>query len=177
MRTKYVTSTQALVALVAASGGRVESRIRLQKQVFLLRWLNQLPELSGFRFSYHHFGPYSRALSDVLHDAVLGGLLHEAREDFDNGHTRYTYSITEAGRRAIPAAPTHDPLTPVIQSLGSEHWRTLELAATALFLEQHRRLDSAEALERALALKPQCLDHRDDAEAVIEKLRSLRSAA
>ena len=42
--------------IVVAAGGRLVSRVRLQKVAYLL---DKLGAKSGFSFAYHHFGPYS----------------------------------------------------------------------------------------------------------------------
>ena len=167
------SSIHALLHLISASGETVDSRIRLQKEVFLLRWLGHR-SFVDFHFSYYHYGPYSRGLSDVLHSAVLAGFLHEERQDFENDHTRYTYSLTEKGRHSVPNEVGASSSRSIAQRLGSEHWQTLELAATALFLEEDRDFDLDAALKRALELKPKCREYKDKAVEVIDYLFSMR---
>ena len=70
-----------LLQLVAASGGSVTTRIRIQKEVFLLAVKGCL-NLRATNFSYHHFGPFSRQLSETLQFAVSAGLLEEKEEAF-----------------------------------------------------------------------------------------------
>lgn len=55
-----------VVEIVNAAGGRLVSRVRLQKIAYLLE---KLGAESGFRFSYHHYGPYSRDLDNAILDA------------------------------------------------------------------------------------------------------------
>lgn len=50
-------------------------RIRLQKVVYLLE---QLGMKSGVPFEYHHYGPYSEAISDAVTDAKFWGHISEA---------------------------------------------------------------------------------------------------
>lgn len=176
MTTHTFSSAQALLMLIDAHDGKIESRIRLQKEIFLLQWLGH-SALAELHFSYHHYGPYSRELSDVLHDTVLAKLIDEDREELGNGYTRYTYSLTGAGQQAIGSSGNGRMPAAPVKLLRSVHWRTLELVATVLFLEEEHRLDQEVALERALRLKPKCQEYREPAMSMVEKFKSLRETA
>jgi uncharacterized protein len=63
-----------VVGTVALAGGELVGRIRLQKVVYLL---DQLGMGSGAAFEYHHYGPYSEAISDAITDAKFWGHLKE----------------------------------------------------------------------------------------------------
>ena len=63
-----------VVGAVALSGGEVVGRIRMQKVIYLL---DQLGMGSGASFDYHHYGPYSEAVSDAVTDAKFWGHLNE----------------------------------------------------------------------------------------------------
>jgi uncharacterized protein YwgA len=65
---------QLVVGAVALSGGELVGRIRLQKVIYLL---DKLGMKSGARFDYHHYGPYSEAISDAVTDAKFWGYLFE----------------------------------------------------------------------------------------------------
>ena len=65
---------ELLVGAVALAGGELVGRIRLQKVVYLL---DQLGMNSGASFEYHHYGPYSEAVSDAVTDAKFWGHLEE----------------------------------------------------------------------------------------------------
>lgn len=67
-----------VAAVVAAAGGRLTGRVRLQKTVYLL---DQLGLNSGFSYEYYHYGPYSRDLDNATADAKAFGLIEE---DFDH---------------------------------------------------------------------------------------------
>ena len=60
--------------IVHAVGGRLVSRIRLQKIAYLL---DQLGTDSGFDYTYHHYGPYSRDLDSAILDAEAFDLVKE----------------------------------------------------------------------------------------------------
>lgn len=66
---------QLVVETVALAGGELVGRIRLQKVVYLL---DKLGMNSGAPFEYHHYGPYSEAISDAVTDAKFWGHLSEA---------------------------------------------------------------------------------------------------
>lgn len=70
-----MTERDRLVAdVVAAAGGQVVGRVRLQKIFYLLE---QVGLASGLPFEYHHFGPYSAELSGAIADAAAFGLIEE----------------------------------------------------------------------------------------------------
>jgi uncharacterized protein YwgA len=66
---------QLVVGAVALAGGELVGRIRLQKVVYLL---DQLGMNSGAQFEYHHYGPYSEAVSDAVTDAKFWGHIKES---------------------------------------------------------------------------------------------------
>lgn len=66
-----------VAAVVAAAGGKLIGKVRLQKAVYLL---DQLGFGSGFAFDYHHYGPYSRDLDNAMSDAKAFGIIEEDYE-------------------------------------------------------------------------------------------------
>lgn len=162
-----------LLSLVDAMGGQLENRIRLQKSVYLLKLLNAT-DFRSMSFRYHHFGPYSRSVSDTLQDAIVSGLLVERRVDYREDQSKYTYELTEDGRAWLEenTASGVDPRIKTFAPTFKEaHWRVLELAATVLFVERDEHIrDRSHAMARALELKPACAEWRDEAEALLKKL-------
>jgi hypothetical protein len=63
-----------VTAVLAAGGGSLIGRVRLQKAVYLL---DQLGLNSGFSYEYHHYGPYSRDLDSATADAKAFGFIEE----------------------------------------------------------------------------------------------------
>lgn len=162
---------RGVVSLVESMGGRLEHRIRLQKSAYLLQRLG-LADFEEAPFKYHHYGPYSRWISDSLQYAISAGLLVEEQEGRPDGGMKYTYVVTEKGRswlgkRADRIDRRVHELGPVLRD---EDWRSLELAATALFLQDDEELAPQPAMERALELKPACLPHRQKAEHLLQRL-------
>lgn len=171
-RVPRANALRGLLSLVDAMGGQLENRIRMQKSVYLLKML----EVTDFRstsFKYHHFGPYSRSVSDTLQDAIVSGLLVERRRDYGEEQSKYTYELTDAGQAWLEEnAAGGDPQVKTFAPTFKEsHWRVLELAATVLFVERDEHIgDRGNAMARAIQLKPACMEWRSDAEALLKKL-------
>lgn len=129
---------KVVAGIVTAAGGRLVSRIRLQKIAYLL---DQLGLQSGFRYSYHHYGPYSRDLDLAVQDAEGLGLM---REDF--GHrasdgARYSIFLAETAGSPEGGASIEERLRRRIGQLASVNVTVLELAATAHWLVEGERVE------------------------------------
>jgi len=66
-----------VAAVIAAAGGELIGRVRLQKAVYLM---DRLGLDSGFSFDYHHYGPFSRDLDNATVDATAFDLVEEKIE-------------------------------------------------------------------------------------------------
>lgn len=168
---------RGVIGLVKANGGNVKTRIRMQKLAYLLKRLGD-PDLSNAQFTYHHYGPYSREVSDALQDAVVSGLLNERVEHFGHGSIQYSYALTEEGQAW--ADQTDAGGTRIHKSamkfLVGAHWRALELGATVAYLQERERVhDRGEAFGRALELKPNCQRYREEATKILNNLSDLMS--
>lgn len=121
--------------IVAAADGRLTSRVRLQKLAYLL---DKIGARSGFRYSYHHYGPYAQEIGAAVFWAEGEGLVKESfchRADdgarysvFDligdrNGHT-YTYLHDERSRQTA-AWLAKRPVT-VLELAATAHWLAAE---------------------------------------------------
>lgn len=158
-----------LLKLIGGSGGQVEGRVRIQKAAFLLG-SRGIDYFDPQDFVYHHHGPYSRALSDILHQAVSLDLVEERRDSFSEDMVRYNYRITDKGRRFVEtvAEQSQVDIATIAQPMNRYHWRALELAATIAFLEQHGDAnDRTEALKQAIQLKPACSSYAEEAHKVL----------
>lgn len=147
---------RGLMLLVFAAGGKIDTRIKVQKQAFLLA-ASDAGDFDQSAFSYHHYGPYSREISDTLQFAVSSGLLVEHKEQGISDGVRYSYSITDLGRQFISeAGELAANELGLVRLMQPCHWRTLELAATIRFLEIHGSVSNrADALAEAVRLKPE----------------------
>ncbi len=158
-----------VAAVVAAAGGRLTSRVRLQKVVYLL---DQLGLRSGFDFEYYNYGPYSRDLDNATADAEAFELITE-----NFGHRKSDgarYSIFELQRAFDPPTAAFGNLgrnraEELVRQLADTNVTVLELAATIDWLwrfeelpdwrgEVKRRKSSkvgGDRLERAIELLKQ----------------------
>jgi uncharacterized protein len=121
---------QKAAEIVAAVGGRLIGRTRLQKLAYLLE-LAGLGE--GFEFRYRHYGPYSEELSLATRDATLVGLIREEEHPASWGgvYSIYTTDQTESNLQRLEFAKIASEANAV----------ELELAATAAFLSMDGVVD------------------------------------
>lgn len=114
---------QKAAEIIAAAGGRLVGRTRLQKLAYLME-LAGLGE--GFDFSYRHYGPYSEELFLATRNATLVGLIHEEEHpaSWGGSYSVYTTDLAES-----------NPLRLEFARIASEaNAVELELAATAACL-------------------------------------------
>lgn len=133
-----VEPEQYIADIVCAAGGRLVSRIRLQKIAYLL---DQLGAASGFDYTYHHYGPFSRDIDSAVMDAEAFDLIQEKFERRQRDGARY--SIFEA--KGDVATHTYDALPDARLRDLCRRWAgvpatVLELAATAHWLVQYEHV-------------------------------------
>lgn len=164
-----------ILEIADASGGQIDTRIRLQKEAFLLACL-QRGGFSSHDFEYHHYGPYSRSVSDALRFAVEVGYLEETLHSNDDqpSSVRYSYELTEAGRAIVKEAAVLDGhCRDLVKYLSYQPWRALELASTVKFLEDREGfLDRELAFNEAVRLKPATADYRVQASTVLKAVEA-----
>lgn len=129
------TKENLVRAVIEAAGGEVIGRIRLQKIFYLLEQLGAQGEL---RFSYHHFGPYSRELSDTLDWLVLDGVIEDVKIPTDGG----SYSIYKSKEHLAPhpaalGALPWERVQSMVAEMKQKTSPVIELAATIHWL-QHK---------------------------------------
>ena len=140
---------EIVAALLKAAGGELVGRVRLQKAVYLL---DRLGLESGFRYDYHHYGPFSRDLDNAVADAEAFGLVEEAfgRRQVDGA--RYSIFRLTADNLELPAKIgrlDEAELGRYLRTFAAATVTVLELAATANWLvEVERRDDWKKALHR-----------------------------
>ena len=88
-----------VAAVLAAAGGELTGRVRLQKAVYLM---DRLGLESGLSFDYHHYGPFSRDLDNATADAKAFGLVEEEFERRQSDGA--TYSIFRLKGQPKPEA-------------------------------------------------------------------------
>lgn len=122
-------ASEAVLSVVAAAGGRLVGKTRLQKTVYVL-------ELAGvgfdFPFSYHYYGPYSEDLACAVLDAQVDGLIEENEETAQWGGR---YSIFEAKGDPKILDERRSAREALVKIAKSADPVELEIAATAAFLK------------------------------------------
>ena len=124
------------VASIVAHVGELVGRTKLQKTAALL----ELTGLgAGFKFSYHHYGPYSEQLATTADRAVLLGLVAESpRRAAWGGH----YSIFSTTKKAEGNASK----AKLIEIAARANAVALELAVTAAFVAEDEHLEEPWAI-------------------------------
>lgn len=124
--------------IVEAAGGRLVSRIRLQKIAYLL---DQLGAQSGFDYTYHHYGPYSSDVDSALLDAEAFNLVKEKFGYRQSDGARYSiFEIVEGGAGHKFGYLHDEKLRGLVTQLASANITVLELAATAHWLVFHEKV-------------------------------------
>lgn len=136
---------QLVVGTVALAGGELVGRIRLQKVVYLL---DQLGMNSGAPFEYHHYGPYSEAVSDAITDAKFWGDIKEAVSFRVADGAPYSAFKTENPEPGQLGDLSAEDAKVYLAKLAVHSSTVLELAATVHWL----------------AFKERCVDWRDEIE-------------
>ncbi|HEY5959864.1 MAG TPA: hypothetical protein VIV60_25090 [Polyangiaceae bacterium] len=111
--------------IIAAAGGTLVGRTRLQKLAYLLE-LAGLGE--GFYFEYRHYGPFSEDLALATRDATYAGLIQEKEEPTSWGGFYSVYSTSPVEQNEVRRA--------FAQLAKESSAVVLELAATAAFLAE-----------------------------------------
>jgi uncharacterized protein YwgA len=141
---------QVAARIVNEAGGRLVGRTRLQKVACLAMLAGFLPE---FDFEYRHYGPYSETLAGSMETAADLSLLTEREERTEWGGWYSVYSQTDQTpvghdverRNFIAEAAKIGPIS-------------LELAATAAFLNTYEGFSASEAWEETAHRKPEKAD-------------------
>lgn len=98
-----MTNTKFLpLALLYVNGGRqVEGITRLQKLVFLAQQEQLGEDDTWYDFAPYKYGPYSEELTHALELFEDRGYVDKDVETTRNGNERYTYSLTNEGRKIV----------------------------------------------------------------------------
>jgi uncharacterized protein len=167
-----MTKPEHIVAdVLAAAGGEIIGRVRIQKLFYLLKQLGMSSDLS---FRYHYYGPYSRDLDEAIDRAKA---FHNVKEEIDYRKSDgMPYSIFKGPTGGAPGLSEIkvDEVKKHLVWLKSQPSTILELAATIHWLNTvegvedwrpelekrkgtktvHGRTDKAIALLISLGLAP-----------------------
>jgi uncharacterized protein len=119
---------EIVTAVVAAAGGKLTSRVRLHKSVYLLDLLGLR---SGFDFEYYHYGPYSRDLDNAVADAKAFELVSEDFERrLSDGAPYSVFSLKGEPKQAALGDIGPDRASELLRMFVDANVTVLELAAT-----------------------------------------------
>lgn len=128
--------TKYQLAKLISMAGKIESRKRIQKTVFLLKAAG-CPIEAEYRL--HYYGPYSSDVAELLDEMTAMGILVEDRRELSCG-TQYDYSLTEEARASLEefdqseaagaARADLERYADLFSQLGGVDAKTLEYAAT-----------------------------------------------
>jgi uncharacterized protein YwgA len=117
--------------VIAAAGGEIVGRIRLQKILYLL---DQHGLGADAAFQYYHYGPYSRVLDDALDRAkALHGIKEEIRCRRDGAAYSVFKSDSKISSSQIGGLKSQDARR-LIEIMKSATSTVIELAATIHWL-------------------------------------------
>jgi hypothetical protein len=143
-----------LAGTVGAAGG-VEGRIKLQKMVYLLR---QMGFDLGFRdFVVWNYGPFSSDLASTLNRISPDLIDEKAEHPGPDAHspepvTRYDYTVRSSLlpllERILSAqfGSRAGDLRGLARELSQEHFRVLEVAATAVFVRDEMGVEDEDGI-------------------------------
>ena len=117
-----------VAAVVAAAGGQLTGRVRLQKTVYLL---DRLGLNSGFEYDYHHYGPYSRDLDNATADAKAFNLIEEAFDHrLSDGAMYSIFRLKGEAKKEALGDLDGDRARALVNLFAQSNVTVLELAAT-----------------------------------------------
>ncbi len=165
------------LATLMSWGEEISGRKRLQKVVFLL-------QRAGFpadaAFILHHYGPYSRDVSQTSDELVALGILNETAEPCRAGKV-YKYKMTKKGRELLSRT-----VSPRLQEIEKFHelvnrWQEtstwhLELGSTISYFKQQSS-DWDDAVNHAREFKKVSDSHSEDLKYALEIAQQAESFA
>lgn len=117
-----------VTAVLAAAGGRLIGRVRLQKAVYLL---DRLGLESGFDYEYHHYGPFSRDLENAIADAKAFDLIEEKLDlRQSDGATYSIFTLKQRRDSSTLGNLTAKRASELTHRFAQTNVTVLELAAT-----------------------------------------------
>ena len=147
--------TDLVIDMVALNGGKLVSKIRLQKTFYLLErcGLN-----SGLEFDYRYYGPFSAELARASDDAVAAGRMR-AHEQLGFHEVPYTiYDTPEKASEQIGELSA-EHAQELLKIMFDNSSVVLELAATIVYFRERGYGDTT--LAELKTRKPlKATDHR-----------------
>ncbi len=135
-------SARELVAgAISLAGGSVIGRVRLQKVMYLLTKKG----LGGpFRFSYHHYGPFSRDVDEAISDAkAFCGLREATRHRELDGAPFSVFELPATAAHQLPSSFGNlvvEQARADIACMNAVTSTVIEVAATIFWLKHEERV-------------------------------------
>jgi uncharacterized protein YwgA len=149
MKSMQVKPMDFAVAVIAANGGKIVGKTRLQKTVYLLQ---KLCNAEAYSFEYHYYGPYSAELANDIDTASCMGVVKTSER---HGYYSMPYVVYETEeRKAAPVFGDTALVKKRLRELESVNAIVLELAATWIFLKDEGGMGRTEIEEALRSLKP-----------------------
>jgi len=151
-----------LMMLFKASGGKVNSKTKIQKEIYLI----SIKLGIDLKFKPHYYGPYSPEVEQGLDELIGAGFIGMTRKffgiDIDRGFEfkRYDFEFTESGKK-LSELLKEDKLDEYqeiegfikeLNKMGDPDYLTLSIAAKAYFIldKEDKPMNSNAIKERAI---------------------------
>jgi uncharacterized protein YwgA len=131
------------LAKLIASVGKVDSRKRLQKSIYLLQLAGSPLQCD---YLLHYYGPYSFELAGLIDQLNGAQIIEEIREPLGPGAVRYRSAATDNGKKRLGEFENTDrgrqvraqiePFVERFKELNEADPWILELAATVAFYHE-----------------------------------------
>ncbi len=156
MTLNHIERIGKLRALVRAVGGRIDTRKKFHKLVYLLQ---QKGEDFGEDYSFYDYGPYSPTLAadlELASDQQIGAI--EAKESHSVGYRKYHYVLpTGMNEWWGTEIPLSTEAVGLATELSQEDSRLLEVLGTIVYLDRRHYKERA-LRDKLQELKPKLSD-------------------
>jgi uncharacterized protein len=131
-------TNSTIAQVLAAANGEIVGRVRLQKIVYLLE---QLGLGSGFRYTYHHYGPYSEdVFVATQREEFLDKSISETVSPSSYGGSYSVFKLVNNIQPTCVGLLEVDNAREFTSKMMSVNSVVLELAATIHWLKEKERI-------------------------------------
>jgi uncharacterized protein YwgA len=160
---------ELIAQILEASDGKIVGRIRFQKMIYLLQ---QLGFGSNFKFSYHHYGPYSEEATIAIQRAAsIDQLISEREVPSSYGGYFSEYMLAKPLNSSHVGELQLSIAKKFTELMKAETSVVLELAATIHWLEKKERISN---WQRELELRKPSKASQENVKRAVSLLHELR---
>jgi uncharacterized protein YwgA len=124
-----------VASVIAAAGGKLVGRVRLQKIVYLL---DQLGLNSPYSYQYYHYGPYSEELSESAEFAKAFNFISEETAYRATDGVRFNvFTTSEKPDPSVLGELDTKRVEDLVRAMNAASSTVLELAATAHWVKSY----------------------------------------